>query len=71
MIFNFIINKAHGMNETDDIRCHCGKLLAKRTPLGIELACKRCRRRLTIDLRALSVDFAEIELCVVPSTNGG
>lgn len=59
------------MEKTDDIRCSCGKLLAKRTANGIELACRRCRRRLTLDLGELSVDFREIDLCLFPVTTAG
>jgi hypothetical protein len=27
-----------------DIRCECGSLMAKRTPAGIEIKCRRCKR---------------------------
>ncbi|GIW42380.1 MAG: hypothetical protein KatS3mg076_2957 [Candidatus Binatia bacterium] len=29
----------------DEIRCECGNLLARRTVRGIELKCRRCKRR--------------------------
>jgi hypothetical protein len=29
---------------TLDERCLCGRLLARRTPLGIEILCRRCKR---------------------------
>jgi hypothetical protein len=31
-----------------EIRCCCGSLLARRTPGGIELKCRRCRRSLLV-----------------------
>jgi phage FluMu protein Com len=27
-----------------DARCHCGNLLARLTPRGIEIKCRRCKR---------------------------
>lgn len=33
-----------------DLRCGCGSLLARRTPAGIELKCRRCRRALLLRL---------------------
>ena len=36
----------------DDIRCECGRLLARKVPGGVELKCRRCGRflRLTIEV---------------------
>lgn len=35
-------------NEADtdelDLRCHCGRLLARRTPDGVQIKCARCKR---------------------------
>lgn len=36
----------------DDLRCACGALVARRTPEGIELKCRRCRRSLLILFQA-------------------
>jgi phage FluMu protein Com len=38
--------------DPDDVRCECGRLLARKVPGGIELKCRRCGRlmRLTIEL---------------------
>ena len=35
-----------------DIRCECGRMLARRVPGGVELKCRRCGRllRLTIEV---------------------
>jgi hypothetical protein len=27
-----------------DARCHCGNLLARLTPRGVEIKCRRCKR---------------------------
>ncbi|RMH09124.1 MAG: hypothetical protein D6704_01870 [Nitrospirae bacterium] len=31
-----------------EIRCHCGQLVARLTPSGVELKCKRCKRLVLI-----------------------
>jgi hypothetical protein len=31
-----------------DLRCGCGSLLARRTRLGIELKCRRCKRTIVL-----------------------
>ena len=40
--------------ETDasaqPLRCHCGNLLARLVPGGVELKCRRCKRRIVIPL---------------------
>lgn len=38
--------------EEDALRCGCGALLARIVPGGVELKCRRCRRRLVIRLDA-------------------
>lgn len=30
--------------EELDLRCHCGRLLARRTPEGVQIKCARCKR---------------------------
>lgn len=27
-----------------EVRCHCGSLMARVTPRGVELKCRRCKR---------------------------
>lgn len=47
--------------RADEIRCDCGRLLARRVPGGIEIKCRRCDRTVAIRLDALPRDgsFAE------------
>lgn len=45
-----------------EIRCDCGKLLARRTAAGIELKCRRCGRRLEVSPEDLSSEPRELEL---------
>ena len=35
-----------------DYRCHCGNLLARLVPEGVELRCRRCKRTLVVPLSA-------------------
>jgi hypothetical protein len=37
-------------NEGDECRCFCGSLLARRTPEGVELKCRRCKRILLVPI---------------------
>jgi hypothetical protein len=34
------------------LRCHCGSLLARLVPNGVEIKCRRCKRRVVIPLNA-------------------
>ena len=40
------------MREEDALRCHCGSLLARVVPDGVEIKCRRCKRRVVIPLSA-------------------
>lgn len=46
-----------------DLRCPCGRLLARKTDEGLELKCTRCKRTVILkwteleSRRALSVDI--------------
>jgi hypothetical protein len=31
-----------------DVRCDCGSLLARWTPAGLELKCRRCKRHVVV-----------------------
>ena len=31
-----------------EVRCECGALIAVRTPRGLEVKCRRCRRRIVL-----------------------
>ena len=37
-----------GASERDEVRCACGSLLARWTPQGLELKCRRCKRTLIV-----------------------
>ena len=41
---------AHGDSRCSDARCECGSLLARVTPRGVELKCRRCKRIVVIPL---------------------
>lgn len=45
----------------DEIRCDCGRLLARRVSGGIEIKCRRCDRILAIQLDDLPVDGAFVD----------
>jgi hypothetical protein len=30
--------------DSEDYRCLCGSLMAKITPLGVEIKCRKCKR---------------------------
>jgi hypothetical protein len=32
------------------LRCHCGSLLARLVPDGVEIKCRRCKRRVVIPI---------------------
>jgi hypothetical protein len=55
-----------------DLRCCCGRLLARAVPAGIEIKCRGCRRTVVIaagDL--LLADGAQIELRAIGTGGGG
>lgn len=37
--------------EAEPFRCHCGSLLARLVPEGVELKCRRCKRRMIVPLK--------------------
>lgn len=41
----------------EDCRCLCGSLLARVTPAGIELKCRRCKRVLVIPVLEVGYEF--------------
>jgi len=49
-------SRRDGRHE-DDMRCRCGKLLAKKTEDGLVIRCPRCKREMIIDLADLLVDI--------------
>lgn len=40
--------KGEGAPQGFEIRCECGSLLARWTPTGLELKCRRCKRRVLV-----------------------
>ena len=47
--------------QPDELRCDCGRLIARRVPGGLELRCGRCKERFFI---ALTNDESEAILLV-------
>jgi hypothetical protein len=39
------------VNEGAALRCHCGSLLARLVPGGVEVKCRRCKRTVVIALQ--------------------
>jgi hypothetical protein len=46
-------NTATSPLPSEEVRCHCGQLIARIVEEGLELKCKRCRRILVIPLSAI------------------
>jgi phage FluMu protein Com len=44
-----------GHTDTDGkpLRCHCGNLLARLVPGGVEIKCRRCKRTIVIPLEKI------------------
>ena len=38
------------VSEGKALRCHCGSLLARLVPGGVELKCRRCKRTVVVAL---------------------
>jgi len=55
--------KANNENEKDwhcrcdDLRCNCGRLLAKLTREGVIIRCPRCKREMAINIADLIVNL--------------
>ncbi len=41
---------APAASEDNALRCHCGSLLARLVPGGVEVKCRRCKRTIVIAL---------------------
>ena len=41
---------SRGRAGADELRCDCGSLLARWTPDGLELKCRRCKRRTVVPM---------------------
>jgi phage FluMu protein Com len=44
--------------DSEDYRCLCGSLMAKITPLGVEIKCRKCKRIQLIPNSQVSFDVA-------------
>jgi hypothetical protein len=38
--------------HAEPLRCHCGSLLARLVPEGVEIKCRRCKRTVVVPLDA-------------------
>lgn len=45
----------------NEIRCDCGRLLARRAGASIEIKCRRCDRTIVINIDALPADGLFVE----------
>jgi phage FluMu protein Com len=43
----------YGRLPNDEVRCECGHLLAKLTPEGVEVKCRRCKRMHVLPVSAV------------------
>jgi len=48
------------MRNREDMRCCCGKLLAKVTKEGVIIKCKRCKREVLINFSSLEKEAVDI-----------
>lgn len=44
----------------EEMRCCCGKLLAKQTKTGIVIRCSRCKQEIKIDLSRVTGDYTPV-----------
>jgi phage FluMu protein Com len=50
-------------NASDaELRCHCGSLMARVTPRGIELKCRRCKRVVIVAANRVHAEWARVPL---------
>jgi phage FluMu protein Com len=47
---------SRGEAARDDVRCDCGSLLARWTPDGLELKCRRCKRHVIVPIEEPTPD---------------
>jgi len=56
-----VLNRNHDSSYRvikEDIRCCCGKLLAKRNKSSIIIRCSRCKREVMIEFSESEIEFA-------------
>jgi len=54
--------RARGGRNQTDVRCHCGSLMARVTPQGIELKCRRCKRVVTVPVATAQRGWVTVKL---------
>ena len=45
-----------------DLRCECGSLMARITPAGLELKCRRCKRVVVVPSPPQDGEWIEVDL---------
>lgn len=45
-----------------ELRCHCGSLMARVTPRGIELKCRRCKRVVIVAADRVCSEWVRVPL---------
>jgi hypothetical protein len=48
-------------SEPTPFRCHCGSLLARLVPEGVELKCRRCKRHMVVPLPGIELHKTPME----------
>lgn len=48
--------------NSDEVRCHCGSLMARVTDHGIELKCRRCKRVVLVATDRVNRDWVAVPL---------
>jgi hypothetical protein len=56
---NRIDPATNSRSECEDFRCVCGSLMAKITPLGVEVKCRKCKRIQLIPNSQITYDLEE------------
>ena len=48
--------------SSDEVRCHCGSLMARVTDHGIELKCRRCKRVVLVATDQMRREWVRVPL---------
>lgn len=62
---------ARSVGETSECRCVCGNLVARVVADGVELKCRRCKRKLLVAVPAGSLDRPGAALRVRTTADAG
>ena len=54
------VHSAHASDA--ELRCHCGSLMARVTPRGIELKCRRCKRVVIVAAERVRREWVHVPL---------